>query len=523
MSRYRRENRIVSGVTAGPAMAGPMTRGRRLSSAAGQVLRAPFTRQAWAELGYALVSVPLAIAGFLFTVMFFGHPLLLLLLPVSTPVVRRLADANRFLARRLLGVNIPALPPVRAEPYVRVTTPEPDRLAWVVAAEGAHVLRQRGDQVKIAGMPATRVAELAAADRIAVADISTRRDRMLTLLRDTPGWRARGYLVLKLPVSLLGVAAVAITWLCGLAYLTFPVWWEIFHRIPITVNGVSQPDPVTNPGPISNIHVLTLPGSFLLIPIGAALLLAAPRLTHQAVALDQRLMRRLLGPASLAERVRDLEESRARLVDDSAARLRSIERDLHDGTQAQLVGLAMKLGLAREKLSANSEALAAAGVSADLDRAAELVDAAHRGAIEAITELRTLVRGIHPPVLDNGLPDALATLASRSAVPVELVTDLAERPSAAIETIAYFCAAELLANVAKHSGARHAVVEAVLVPGLLRLRVRDDGHGGAGPDASGGGGLRGLADRIRPVDGRMDISSPRGGPTVVTVELPSRA
>jgi signal transduction histidine kinase len=106
-------------------------------------------------------------------------------------------------------------------------------------------------------------------------------------------------------------------------------------------------------------------------------------------------------------------------------------------------------------------------------------------------------------------------------VPVELVTDITERPSAAIETIAYFCAAELIANVAKHSGARHATLEAVHVPGLLRVRVTDDGQGGARPDA--GTGLRGLADRIRTVDGRMEISSPRAGPTVVTVELPSHA
>jgi signal transduction histidine kinase len=229
-------------------------------------------------------------------------------------------------------------------------------------------------------------------------------------------------------------------------------------------------------------------------------------------------MRGLLGPASLTERVRALEVTRAHAVDDAAARLRSIERDLHDGAQAQLVGLAMKLGLAREKLGAGAQG----GLNpADLDRAVELVDAAHRGAVEAITELRVLARGIHPPVLDNGLADALTTLAARSAVPVDLVTDITDRPSAAIETITYFCAAELLANAAKHSGARHVTLEAIHVPGLLRLRVADDGRGGASLDA--GGGLAGLADRIRTVDGVMNISSPRGGPTVVTVELPSHA
>jgi signal transduction histidine kinase len=210
------------------------------------------------------------------------------------------------------------------------------------------------------------------------------------------------------------------------------------------------------------------------------------------------------------------------VVDDSAARLRRIERDLHDGAQAQMVAVAMKLGLAREKLGGTISGTSFAGTAqADLERVLELVDAAHRGAKNAITELRDLARGIHPPVLDHGLGAALATLAARSEVPVELVVDLPERPSAAIETIAYFCAAELLTNVAKHSGARHATLEAVHVPGLLRMRVSDDGRGAARLEERGG--LAGLADRVRTVDGRLQISSPPGGPTLVVVELPSHA
>ena len=124
-------------------------------------------------------------------------------------------------------------------------------------------------------------------------------------------------------------------------------------------------------------------------------------------------------------------------------------------------------------------------------------------------------------MLDQGLGIALTTLATRSEVPAEVVVDLPERPSAAIETIAYFCAAELLANVAKHSGARHATLEAVYMAGLLRVRVSDDGCGGARVEARGG--LAGLAERIKTVDGRLHLSSPPGGPTVVTVELPSHA
>jgi signal transduction histidine kinase len=221
--------------------------------------------------------------------------------------------------------------------------------------------------------------------------------------------------------------------------------------------------------------------------------------------------------APLPQRVRELEQSRAHVVDDSAARLRRIERDLHDGAQTQMVAVAMKLGLATKKLRGMTDGTG----KTDLDRVLELVLAAHSGAKEAITELRDLARGIHPPVLDQGLGAALATLAARSDVPVELVTDLPERPSAAIETIAYFCAAELLANAAKHSRARHATLEAVHVPGLLRVRVSDDGTGGARIEARGG--LAGLAERIKAVDGRLQVSSPPGGPTVVTVELPSHA
>jgi signal transduction histidine kinase len=213
-------------------------------------------------------------------------------------------------------------------------------------------------------------------------------------------------------------------------------------------------------------------------------------------------------------RVRELEQSRSSVVDNSATRLRQIERDLHDGAQAQMVAVTMKLGLAVKKLGGMT-------AGTDRDQVLELVIAAHRGAREAIVELRDLCHGIHPAVLDQGLGPALTALAARSELPVELVIDLPERPSVAIEDIAYFCAAELLTNVTKHSAAQHATLEAVLMPGLqLRVRVGDDGRGGAELQARGG--LAGLAERIRAVDGRLELSSPPGGPSVVTVELPSR-
>jgi signal transduction histidine kinase len=225
-------------------------------------------------------------------------------------------------------------------------------------------------------------------------------------------------------------------------------------------------------------------------------------------------MRGLLGPGRLAQRVADREATRARAVDDSAALLRRLERDLHDGTQIRLATLAMNLGMAREKLGAD-------GAPLDLTQARELVDLAHQASKEALVELRDLARGIHPPVLDNGLADALATLAASSAIPVELVTDIPARPTPAIETIAYFCAAELLANAAKHSYANRITVHAVERAGTLTVEVTDDGTGGAAP--APGGGLAGLAQRVSTVDGRLDIASPPGGPTRITVELPLRA
>ena len=221
--------------------------------------------------------------------------------------------------------------------------------------------------------------------------------------------------------------------------------------------------------------------------------------------------------APLPVRVRQLEQARTRAVDDAAERLRRIERDLHDGAQAQLLAVSMKLALAREKLAA---AIDGTG-PVDLPRVLDLVTAAQQGATVAITDLRDLARGIHPPVLDQGLGPALTTLAARSQVPVDLTVDVPDRPSAAIETIAYFCAAELLTNVAKHSGARHATIEVVHASGLLRVKVGDDGTGGACLD--GRGGLSGLLDRVGTVDGKLWINSPAGGPTLVTVELPSRA
>jgi signal transduction histidine kinase len=329
--------------------------------------------------------------------------------------------------------------------------------------------------------------------------------RRAALMRDGPGWRAAAYLLAQLPVMVAEIYAVFFA-AVGLANLSYPFWWPLFrNHAPGTV---LQPVPVLTP--FGSFGVATLPGTFAAFAAGAAMLLAAPWVARGAAAADCWLMRGLLGPGRLAQRVADLEQSRALAVQDSAALLRRLERDLHDGAQIRLATLAMNLGMAREKLGAGGD-----------PQVRELVDAAHQGAKDALVELRNLARGIHPPALDNGLADALATLAAGSALPAELSVRLPERPAPEIETIAYFCAAELLANAAKHSRANQVTIDLRSREGALELCVGDDGLGGA--DAALGTGLAGLEQRARTVDGRVEIVSPAGGPTRVTVTLPMHA
>jgi signal transduction histidine kinase len=249
--------------------------------------------------------------------------------------------------------------------------------------------------------------------------------------------------------------------------------------------------------------------------------------------------------AAAAERARELQERRARAVDESAARLRRIERDLHDGAQVRLAALALALGEIKENLEAAaggagngragdngahdhgasdhgaSDHGASDHGAYDHGRTIMLVGAAHQNAKETLAELRDLARGIHPPVLDRGLGAALSTLAEASATPVALAVSIAERPSPAIESIAYFCASELLANVTKHSRASRATVSLSDQGGRLLMTVTDDGAGEA--RLAPGGGLAGLLERVQTVDGRLAIDSPPGGPTIITIELPAHA
>jgi signal transduction histidine kinase len=210
--------------------------------------------------------------------------------------------------------------------------------------------------------------------------------------------------------------------------------------------------------------------------------------------------------------VTELEESRDASVSASAAELRRIERDLHDGAQQRLVSLAMNLGMAKERLDA-----------VDDPRARELVGQAHEEAKQAIVELRDLVRGIHPAVLtDRGLDAAVSAVAARCPVPVKVRSDLPGRLPSTCEATAYFVVAEALTNVAKHSGATSAKVDLSVRPGdrgdVLVAEVSDDGVGGAVD--TGSGGLHGLADRVRAVEGSLRVASPTGGPTTIFAEVP---
>ena len=203
----------------------------------------------------------------------------------------------------------------------------------------------------------------------------------------------------------------------------------------------------------------------------------------------------------------ELRASRARIVSAAYETRRRIERDLHDGAQQQLVGLALTLRLARSK------------VLDDPAMAAELIDEAIADLATATGELREFARGIHPAVLtEGGLEPALTGLARRMPMPVVIERAPSERLPSPVEATAYFVAAEALTNVARHAGAKRATVKAVRDGGRLVLEVRDDGRGGA--DAIGGSGLRGLTDRVAALEGRLTIHSPPDGGTLLRAELP---
>jgi signal transduction histidine kinase len=280
-------------------------------------------------------------------------------------------------------------------------------------------------------------------------------------------WREIGYAVLRLPVSLVMAALTITAWAVGLVMITLPLYAGQL------------------PGGAPSIDGTSLQGTVVLIVsfvAGLLVLVAAPPLTRGLGLADTAFARWLLAPPeNLAARVAELKVSRERVVDAAEAERRRIERDLHDGAQQRLVALAMDLGRAKAKFAD------------DVDAAAELVDQAHVQAKAALTELRNLVRGVHPPVLtDRGLDAALSGLVAISPIPVDVQADVAVRP-------------------------KPVFVESHGFPGALTVVVSDDGIGGADPL---GAGLSGLADRVAGVDGTLSVESPPGGPTIVSAMLP---
>ena len=216
------------------------------------------------------------------------------------------------------------------------------------------------------------------------------------------------------------------------------------------------------------------------------------------------------GEAELAQRVRQLTQTRTEALDTGASEIRRIERDLHDGAQARLVAMGMTLDAAGQVIDTNPEAARA------------LVLEARDASVKALAELRALIRGIHPPVLaDRGLADAIRALALDTPARIALASDLNGRPPAPVESAAYFAVSELLANVSKHAEATQTWIDIRHADEMLRIGVTDNGHGGAAPqDPSRGSGLRGIERRLAAFDGVLAISSPPGGPTAVTMEIP---
>jgi signal transduction histidine kinase len=326
---------------------------------------------------------------------------------------------------------------------------------------------------------------------------------LVTAARSRATWRQLGYHLLAGPV-LAGAAVVAFgMWLAGVLYtLVYVYAW--------TLPGESLYRRGQSSSPSANLpHLLGVPVDVYLTAGGIASLAAAPWVAAWVAALDARAARALLGPSraeELEHRVEQLAQTRAGVVDAADAERRRLERDLHDGTQQRLVSLAMNLGMARADTTT-------------VEEAHQAMTEAHEEAKAALTELRHLIRGLHPPVLeDRGLDAALSGVAARMPIPVRLTVDVPRRPSPTIEAVAYFVVSEGLTNITKHAQASQAEVFVQRTADRLHVIVSDDGVGGADP--ARGTGLAGLAKRAASVDGAFEIASPPGGPTLLTVDLP---
>jgi signal transduction histidine kinase len=323
--------------------------------------------------------------------------------------------------------------------------------------------------------------------------------RARVVASDPATWKDLAYLVVLFPLGVIWFVVTTTVWTFALGFLTAPLWYWMLPpgEAALFSNGER-----------AYLVLDTLPEALLAMVAGAGLVVAAAWAVKGMAAAHGAVATALLGPSQsqLEARVQALQASRDRAVDSAEAERRRIERDLHDGAQQRLVALAMDLGMARAKLETDPAAATA------------LVGEAHEEAKRALAELRDLARGIHPAVLaDRGLDAAISALAARSPVPVGVDVTTGRLPGP-VESAAYFVVAEALANAAKHARAAEIGVRISRHRDLLIVEVMDDGAGGADP--AKGSGLRGLEDRVAAVDGRLTVTSPPGGPTVIRAELP---
>jgi signal transduction histidine kinase len=309
------------------------------------------------------------------------------------------------------------------------------------------------------------------------------------LLRNPQLWRDLAYLLLLLPIGLLGLALV---------------FWPVAYVIAPLIF-ILGGDASTNGWDINSF-----PEAVLASIVGLVLVVPASMLINLTAILNGKVGQRFLAPSQeevLIERVEELTESRSAVMRAMHLERRRIERDLHDGAQQRLVALAMDLGRLRD------------GMETDPEAAKALIDSSHEESKRILADLRDLVRGIHPAVLtDRGLDAAISAIAGRSPVPVEVEVVLKSRLPEEVEGTAYFVVVESLTNIAKHSQASRARVHIRRKGNWLMLEISDNGRGGA--NLGHGSGLRGLQDRILALEGRFSLSSLPGKGTTIYVEIP---